>query len=989
MADQTRHTAPGTTAPPLVGRERESIALRTHLDAALAGRGSLVLIGGEAGIGKTALAEATLAEAAGQGALVLVGRCYDLSETPPYGPWIEALERAPVVADLPALPTVILPPGHEGEVLTSQDAIVRRVRDYLAAIAVRRPTVLLLDDLHWADPASLDLLRVVARGLATSPLLVLATYRSDELTRRHPLYALLPALERETRAARLDLRPLDAAALRALVGRYALIPAEANRLVAWLRDRAEGNAFFSVQLVRALEEAGALRRAGDGWALGDLGAIGLPAPLRQVLDARLLRLGEAHLRLLTPAAVIGQEVPLALWATVADTDEDGLLDAIDAAEAAHLVVATQDGAAIRFAHAFIREALYAVLPATRRRRVHRRVAEALAAMPAPDPDAVAYHLQRAGEARAYAWLVRAGERAQRAYAWLTAADRFEAALAAAEAGGTDASERGWLLLRLARMRRYADPGRGVAHLGEALRLGAQAGDRCLVAECRFNRGLFRCLADDIGGGVAEMAAGVAAFRALSEADRARLRALSEVRGSAFDEHDRQGTLAMWLAYTGRHAEAEALAAPYGTEAELPADAGGPGGSAYADAHWALGWTHSAMGRPEAARRAFAHARDAYEAVGHHRNAAAAILVELEWVVLPYRTDQLAERQRLLAEGERAWARAGGTHAADSAAEVRLPLQLLEGRWAEARPALEARRDTGPTNWRARVALRLGPLARAQGDADLVRALVREWLPAGPAGEPGESFLACALVLQRLAAALALDGGDRASARSWLEAHDRWLAWSGAALGRAEGALGWAAYHRAAGDGPAARRHAEAALARAADPRQPLALLAAHRLLGELDTAEGRPTEAADHLAEVLELADACAAPYERALTLLALTELHLATGDRALATATLAEGRALLEPLEARPALARADALAARLAALAPAPAPAAPPFGLTAREVAVLRLVAEGLTDAEVAARLFVTRNTVNFHLKAVYGKLGVNTRAAAGRIARDHGLA
>ena len=105
---------------PLVGREREQATLRDALAAALAGRGSLVLIGGEAGIGKTALAEATLAEAAASGALVLVGRCYDLTETPPYGPWAEALDYAPAGDDLPELPAAVLPPGRGGAAESSQ-----------------------------------------------------------------------------------------------------------------------------------------------------------------------------------------------------------------------------------------------------------------------------------------------------------------------------------------------------------------------------------------------------------------------------------------------------------------------------------------------------------------------------------------------------------------------------------------------------------------------------------------------------------------------------------------------------------------------------------------------------------------------------------------------------------------------------------------------------------------------------------------------------
>jgi ATP/maltotriose-dependent transcriptional regulator MalT len=133
------------------------------------------------------------------------------------------------------------------------------------------------------------------------------------------------------------------------------------------------------------------------------------------------------------------------------------------------------------------------------------------------------------------------------------------------------------------------------------------------------------------------------------------------------------------------------------------------------------------------------------------------------------------------------------------------------------------------------------------------------------------------------------------------------------LGLSEGQALWAQYHRQAGDNEAAYKHAARALAHATAPHQPLALLAAHRLLGELDTDAGRYDEAASHLDESLRLADACAAPYERALTLLAMAELRAATGDADAANRLLAAVRAICEPLGAQPALARADALAARL----------------------------------------------------------------------------
>ncbi|HEX5504280.1 MAG TPA: AAA family ATPase, partial [Thermomicrobiales bacterium] len=908
-ADPGLETVP---AAALAGRDREVAALRGWLAAALAGHGRLVLVGGEAGIGKTALCEALCAEAADRGALVLVGRCYDLAETPPYGPWLAVTARYPAeAAGLPPLPAVVTDRAALAAV-AGQAALFAAVVAWFAAVAAARPLVLLLDDLHWADPASLDLLRALGRQAADLPLLLLATYRGDELTRRHPLYQMLPLLVRESRAERLDLRPLDEASLGALVaGRYPLGAGDATRVVAYLRDRSEGNPFFAGELLRALEEDGALRRVAGGWALGDLAGAGVPPLLRQVLDARVDRLGEESRELLVTAAVVGQEAPLALWAAVAGTDEEVLAAAAERAAEARLLAETPDGLAVRFAHALVREALYAGVPPLRRRALHRRAGEALAAGPAPDPDAVAHHFRRAGDDRAAAWLVRAGERAQRAYAWLTAAERFEAALALMETRGAAAGERGWLLFELARVRRYAAQRETLAALTEAARLGEAAGDRPLVAQCRLNLGLLRCFAGEIRVGLADLAAGVAAHAALGPAERDRLRALPESVGLEYDEHDYRGLYAQWLMFVGRYDEAEALAADL----------------ADGDALSALAAIHAHRGRPAAARAAHARARADWLAAGHLYPVWMSLVGELAIAVLPYEADRLAERRRFEAEAVALWEQARGAVATPIPDEPRLPLLLLEGHWARARTALEALRGEGPVLWRVQLAQWRGSLARAQGDADLARALVDEWLPDGPTTEPGGTIFIPTLPLQRLAAALALDASDLPAARAWLETHDRWLDWGAVVLGRAEGALGWADYHRAAGDLARAREYATAALAHAAEPRQPLALLAARRALGELATQANRHAEAAMHLADALALADACAAPYERALTLLALAQLHPATGDREAAEAALAEVRVILDPLEARPALASAAALAARLAAPA-TPPPAAHPAG-------------------------------------------------------------
>ena len=318
--------------PPLVGREQEQALLREKLAAMLAGRGSLVLIGGEAGIGKTALAEALCREAEEQGALVLVGRCYDLTRDAALWPVDRSL-RAAIGrrTAMPPLPAAFAERGTVGAV-ASQAALFRQVADFFTAIAADRPLVLLLEDLHWADPASLDL---SASSPATSPGIrssSSATYRADELTRRSPLYALLPLLVREAGATRIDLRRLEPRDVHALVAtRYHLPRRTLPASVAYLDQRADGNPLFLGELLRTLEEERVLRSGGAGDTLADLTDVRIPPLLRQVIDGRLARLGAAANDLLAVAAVIGQEVPLDLWAEVSGADEESLLDAVERA----------------------------------------------------------------------------------------------------------------------------------------------------------------------------------------------------------------------------------------------------------------------------------------------------------------------------------------------------------------------------------------------------------------------------------------------------------------------------------------------------------------------------------------------------------------------------------------------------------------------------------------------------------------------------------
>lgn len=972
----TRSIVSGNDPPALVGRTHERSILHAQLSAALAGQGGLVIISGDAGIGKTTLAEDTCREARAAGALTLAGHCYDRSETPPYGPWIEVLEDFRSLPERsPAMRAIAEPSVVRGR---SQAALFSESRAFLHAVARERPLVVLLDDLHWADSASLDLLRFLARQIASVPILLLVTYRSDEVRREHPLYWLVPVLVREALAVRVDLSPLGDDDVRTLIEHTYSLPADdTSRLTAYLQARAEGNPFFLGELLRSLEGSALLPRVAGGWMLGELADIRMPLLLQQVIDVRLARLGTDADTLLTSAAVIGQVVPLALWAAVSETTEEALLPVIERAVESHILQATADGLAVHFTHALIRDALYQRVLPPRRRVRHRQIAEALIAQAsAPDPDAVAYHLSQAGDPRTVLWLTRAGERAQRTFAWRTATQRFEGALALLGDDDSAGNERGWLRFRLALLRRFANPSAEIASLEEAERLGHETADPALAAYARFHRGMLHCQAADLRRGIAAEEAGIAMLDALSPADHARLAAL-DTTSDPLDAQNGRGELTLALAENGYLERARALGEHIvGLPPEQTYGSRG-------DAFYGLGFVYAAAGQPEAAQHAFTRAREIFRTNDHRSMVTASLFDELMVVTLPYWIDQPHERQRMETELSASFAALDEVFDERSARGARVVSRALDGAWAEA----FAMFDQGSVRFmRMATASLLAPLARYQGNVALAWSLVHEGLPAGTDTAP-EDTLGKILPLRTLAVMLALDAADHTAARRWLSALDRWLEWSGSILGRANAHLCWASYHRALGEHEQARVRAVSALATAGVPRQPLALLAAHRLLGELNLAAGRLEDAETQLAAALALAEACGSRHEEALTLLTLADLLCARGDLSTARAHVASVRTICTPMGAAVILAQADALDSRLRTPTTTHAPDLP-AGLTMREAEVLRLLATGLANAEIAQQLSVSPRTVNTHLTSIYGKLGVSTRGAAIRFALDHAL-
>jgi DNA-binding CsgD family transcriptional regulator/tetratricopeptide (TPR) repeat protein len=568
---------------------------------------------------------------------------------------------------------------------------------------------------------------------------------------------------------------------------------------------------------------------------------------------------------------------------------------------------------------------------------------------------------------------------------VAAAHRFEVALSLMARTNTDAGKRGWLLLRASRLLRYVDVAKSRAFADQAHALAEGVGDRALAAYARFQRGNEGCNAGDVAFGLPEMEAGAAEMEALSATELAQFATHAVAITASSRTADERGVVVIWRAFVGRLEAATELGERLVAEIE---EGDEEALLSLTEILFGLGDAYAMLGMPAEAAAAHARSHEINRA-GLNAPATSVLMRELELVALPYRAENIAEVRRLAERADAEWVRASGAMPdVGSSRFVRLPLLVLEGRWAEAEQlALADSMEKRGLNYQRVVAHKyLASLARLRGEPERAWWAIRESLPSGTATEPGTvAFFDCVTALQRVAVLLALDDNDLPTARAWLETHDRWLAWSGAVLGQSEGRALWTHYHRAAGD--AARAHASAAqaLAYATEPRQPLALLAAHRLIGELDTDTERFDSAAGHLNAALALSDACAAPYERALTLLALAELRAATNRRDDATALLDNARAILIPLEARPALARADALAACITVTMPA---SAYPAGLSAREVEVLRLLAAGHTNRLIADMLSLSERTIHVHVRNIFTKTGADNRAAATAFAFRHSL-
>jgi class 3 adenylate cyclase/tetratricopeptide (TPR) repeat protein len=411
----------GTGRTPYVGRSEERSLLRQAVSRAIAGSGGVALIAGEAGLGKTRLVDEIAAEAKASGMFVVRGQCYDMEGSLPYVPFVEAIEYGLTVATQDAFRSAMgdagpeiarfvpkvrvaypdLPPPLALPSDQARHYMFESVCDFFGRAAAIQPMLVVLEDLHWADESTTQLLESVARRVGRAPLLVIGTYRDVDLHPGHPFMRGIEHLSRLQTVSRITLKRLSAievaAMLRALSGQEA-----PERLVQLIFDETEGVPFFVEEVYRHLAEERRLTDAAGKWLPQvEIGEVEVPETVRLVLGRRIDRIGETAQRILTAAACIGRTFTFEFLMAIAEEKDDDLLDALDEAERARLLVA-QEGRQPRFvfAHEQIRQTLLGRMSFVRRQRLHRRVADTLERVYAGHLDEhvsdLAYHLVQAG-----------------------------------------------------------------------------------------------------------------------------------------------------------------------------------------------------------------------------------------------------------------------------------------------------------------------------------------------------------------------------------------------------------------------------------------------------------------------------------------------------------------------------------------------------------------------------------------------------------------
>jgi DNA-binding CsgD family transcriptional regulator/tetratricopeptide (TPR) repeat protein len=966
---------PSSISPTFVGRQPELRSLHAGLDASLQGSGRVFILSGDAGIGKTRLAGELSHYARAHGAAAIWGVCHEDRGAPPFWPWVQIIRS--LVHDQPAdisgpdwaafgpdlvqlAPDLreLVPSASPLPTLQPDQARFRlfdAVSTLLRRVAARRPLLLLLDDLHWADKPSLLLLEFLARELGSAPLMVVICYREFEVPLQHPLAQTLGFLIRRPGSERLTLRGLTVPEVLQLLEEVTG-SAHDQATASKIHGDTGGNPLFIGEMVRLMsEDAGA-----GGW-----GGQVLPRGVRDVISRRLQGLSSSCLAALEVAAVLGRDFTLPVLSQVAGRPVPDLIASLDEAEQAHVLVGGAQPGHFTFAHALIQQSLHDSLTSARRMQLHRDAGEVLEASPGVHgrlPE-LAYHFVRAaphaGAIKAAHYARRAGQEELATLAFEQASEHFQEALQVLRGDPASSRQPELELLLL---------------LGEAQ---SRAGERLTAKETFLQAA---AMARDLGSAshLGEAALGFAGvWVTAGSLDEALARLLREAL-AAIEEQDAslQARLLVRLAQELYYSGDEAAVAALTAQAVEIAHQGGDSRALAA----ALNGRHQTLRRPqdlperlavagEIVRLAEAAGDDELALQGHHwrlvdlveagdpagieaEQASCLRLAErlrqpyhLWWAAVPQATIAMLRGEFGRAEELARSALASGQRANEPSAGPFFQAQLfalqLDGLLPPATDVLANLADRFPSIpvWRAALAWQqaeLGELGLARDAFDRLFDGDRPLLPRDGNETIGLACLA--------AACSAL--GDKARAASLYSAllpyRDRNVHTS----------------RLSACFGPAGL------------------------FLGQLAWLLGRERDARAHFEDAATLSRRIGAwpwlaraQFEHARLLAALPD-----APNSAAEALLAEARSLAH----RCGMVR---LAARISATAQV-APVRLPAGLTARESEILRLLAGGSTSQEIAERLIVSVHTVNRHIANIYAKIGARGRAEATAFAFRSGL-
>ncbi|MFI8228970.1 AAA family ATPase [Streptomyces sp. NPDC085900] len=969
-------------ATPLIGRDEDLARLADVLERARRGEAGAVLVAGDAGVGKTRLLDEVARRAAGAGTTVLTGHCVDLGDVGlPYLPFTEVLgmlaadERfAPVLAAHPVVDRLL---GSGSEAVRDAGGRLRLfegMAQLLADLADRAPVLLVLEDLHWADQSSRDLLRfLLSRGVLQRPaggapahrLAVLASYRSDDLHRRHPLRPLLAELVRLPAVERLELRPLADAEVTRLVRALRSRPlpeATVRRIV----ERAEGNAFYAEELVAATgSEAG-----------------GVPSGLADVLLIRVEQLSDTAQQVLRTAAVAGRRVEHDLLRDAVGLPEDELESALREA-AGHQLLVPGDRDTYAFRHALAREAVYADLLPGERARLHGAFARLLAGRGRSGETAAerAHHYRESHDlAEALTASLEAADHAQRVGAPAeelrhleTALDLWASVDAAARPSG-EGVDRVTLTLRASAAAAHA----GETHRAVSLTRGALAGigadaDAELAARVRYTLAGNLMSVDSLTAAFAyssealslipaeppsrtwvwAAATHVMAARHIGE-NEAALRVARHALGVAeqLRVKDAQADLLVSLAVLGPGGRSGAAGRAQLAEArELARGAGNAPVEMRALFNLAIGSYES--GDLEGCLRWVTEGLERARRAGLLSSPYPLEMRYLHLVVL-YTLGHWDECLRAAAADAAVLPSAGG-YAMAPALYVALARGDLEAA-ERAKSLLD-----GPFDWMAALVagIVLTEAAVLRGDpraaVERVRATV-EALTDDAGTRPDVAVRLAALALSAVADAaveLRSAGGE---SHPWRETADELVALAREVARRDE-------------DDPPQGPEGRAWLARAEAEWT--------RAVSGPDATAWEKAVAAFDYGDV----------YERLRCQVRYAEALLAADQRQEAAAQAGAARTVAERLGAAPLLERLDGLIRR-GRLAAGPADGERSSPLTAREQDVLRLLARGRSNRQIGEELFITGKTASVHVSNILAKLGAASRTEAVAIAYRQGL-